>query len=88
MNTHTYHWKWLTFFTIQIPFLALEAAGKSLLKKHHLHVPRWISVLATLAVLMWMADTFFFPPCIETDLAERVVQTIKVNVSQLTRLFL
>lgn len=86
MGTHTERWKWLSFFSIQIPFLALEAYGKKLLRHCNFHIPRWISVSATLAVLLWMADTFFFPPCLETDLANRVVTAIKDNVSQLTAL--
>ena len=86
MGTHTQQWKWLSFFTIQIPFLALEAYSKRLLKQCNFQVPRWISVPVTLAVLMWMADTFFFPPCLETDLANRVVNAIKDNVRQLIAL--
>lgn len=83
MGIHTRNWAWLTFFSIQVPFMALETVSKKLMKQYHLHLPRWLSVLVTMAVLLFLADTFFFPPCLETGLADRVLYAIKGNVSQL-----
>lgn len=83
MGTHTHQWKWLTFFTIQSPLLALEAFGKKLMKRYSLHLPHVVNILATMVVLMWLADKFFFPPCLETDLADRVVMAVNDNFKQL-----
>ena len=88
MGTHTRHWAWLLFFTSQIPLLALESYGKKLLKQQHWRIPNWSSILLTMAVLLWLADSFFFPPCLDTGLADRVVDAVKANVNQLTALFL
>ena len=86
MGTTTHHWAWFTFFVVQVPLLALEGVGRKWMKQHSLQVPQWLSVLVTMAVLLWLADAFFFPPCIDTGLADRVVETIKVNINQLVRL--
>jgi len=83
MGIHTRNWAWLTFFSIQVPFMALETVGKKLMKQHNLHLPRCLSVLMTMAVLLFLADAFFFPPCLETGLADRVLYAIKGNVSQM-----
>ena len=82
MGTHTHQWKWLSFFTIQIPLLALEAFGKKQMKRYGLRLPRLLSISATMAVLLWLADRFFFPPCLETDLADRVVKAVNDNFKQ------
>ena len=87
MGRPTKNWAWLTFFAIQIPLLALEGLGKKLLKQQHWHVPRLISIIATQAVLLWLADAFFFPPCLDTGLADRVVDAIKGHVNQLVAFF-
>ena len=87
MGIHTRHWAWLTFFTIQVPLIALESIGKKLMKRYHLHLPHWVSIMATMAVLLWIADAFFFPPCLETGLADRVLHAIQGNVRQLVTLF-
>lgn len=83
MGVHTRNWQWLTFFSIQVPLMALEAVGKKLMKRYRLRLPRWISVVMTMTVLLWLADAFFFPPCLETGLADRVLYAIKDNISQL-----
>lgn len=83
MGTHTHQWKWLTFFTLQIPLLGLESFGKELMKRYGLRVPRPLSILATMAILMYLADLFFFPPCLETDLADRVVKAVNDNFKTL-----
>ncbi len=83
MGIHTHNWAWLTFFSIQVPFMALETVGKKVMKQQHMRLPRWLSILMTMAVLLFLADTFFFPPCLETGLADRVLYAIKGNVSRL-----
>lgn len=83
MGIHTHNWAWLTFFSVQVPFMALETVGKQVMKQQHMRLPRWLSILMTMAVLLFLADTFFFPPCLETDLADRVLYAIKGNVSRL-----
>ena len=79
MGTHTHQWKWLCFFSLQTPLLVLEAVGKKVMKRHGVHLPRLPSILATMAALLWMADKFFFPPCLDTDLAGRVVGAVNSN---------
>lgn len=86
MGTHTQQWKWLTFFTIQSPLLALEALGKKQMKRYRLHLPHVVKILATMVVLMCLADRFFFPPCLETDLADRVVTAVNDNFKQVSML--
>lgn len=83
MGTHTHQWKWLSFFIVQVPLLALEAFGKKVMKRYNLRLPRLLSILATMVVLMWLADRFFFPPCLETALADRVVKAVSNNFKQL-----
>lgn len=87
MGVHTRNWAWLTFFSVQVPLMALEAMGKKLMKQNNLRLPRWLSISLTMAVLLWLADAFFFPPALDTGLADRVVDTIKRNASQLAGIF-
>lgn len=88
MGTHTHQWKWLCFFTMQSPLLVLEAFGKKLMKRYGIHLPRPLSILATMAALLWMADKFFFPPCLNTDLADRVVDAVNNNFKSLCTLLI
>ncbi|KAL3155611.1 hypothetical protein ABBQ38_010865 [Trebouxia sp. C0009 RCD-2024] len=86
MGMHTHQWKWLCFFTMQAPLLVVEALGKKLMKRHGVHVPRLPSILATMVALLWMADKFFFPPCLDTDLAGRVVTAVNNNFKDFSML--
>lgn len=71
---------------MQAPLLVVEALGKKLMKRHGVHVPRLPSILATMAALLWMADKFFFPPCLDTDLAGRVVDAVNNNFKDFSML--
>lgn len=71
---------------MQAPLLVLEAVGKKLMKRYGLRLPRLPSILATMAALLWMADRFFFPPCLDTDLAGRVVDAVNNNFKAFTML--
>lgn len=86
MGMHTHQWKWLCFFTMQSPLLVLEAVGKKLMKRYRVRLPRLPSILATMAILLWMADKFFFPPCLDTGLADRVVNAVNNNFKGLCTL--
>lgn len=83
MGVHTRNWQWLTFFSVQVPLMALEAVGMKLMKRYRFRIPQWLPVVMTMTVLLWLADAFFFPPCLETGLADRVLHAIKGNISQL-----
>ena len=80
MGYHTTHWAWLTFFSMQAPIIALETFVRQQLKQHRIHLPHVVQVFVTVAVLLTVADAFFFPPVVNSGLADHVVESIKKNI--------
>ncbi len=72
-------WDWVVFFTLQGPLVLCEIVLKRLAKRNGIKLPAFVSVPITLAVLIFTAHLYFFPPCMRTGLADRVVNTIQQN---------
>ena len=80
MGYHTTHWAWLTFFSIQAPVIAVETFVRQQLKQHRIHLPHVVQVFVTIAILLAIADAFFFPAVVNSGLADHVVESIKKNI--------
>lgn len=80
MGYHTAHWAWLTFFSMQAPIIAVETFVRQQLKQHRIHLPHVVQVFVTTVVLLTVADAFFFPPVMNSGLADHVVESVKKNI--------
>ena len=83
---HTAGWSWLVFFSMQAPLVAVETALRHLFKQKSIMVPHAVSVALTIAVLLATADVLFFPPVVDSGLADHVVESIKSNFESLITL--
>lgn len=69
--------QWFTFFAIQGPIVLMETLLLAALARGGVTIPKPLAVVGALTVLIATGDMFFFPPCLDTGLADRVVQSIK-----------
>ena len=63
--------------SLQGPMVLLEHLIRSQLKQRHAQPPRWLSIPFTLATLLAVGHMYFFPPPMDSGLADRVVVSIK-----------
>ena len=63
---------WLAFFSVQGPLCLAEAW----LSRQGVRLPRPVAVVATTAVLLLCANRFFFPPAVDTGLADKVQPSV------------
>ncbi len=59
--------------------MLVEHLVRSQLKQRHMQPPQWVSIPLTLTVLMAVGHLYFFPPPMDSGLADRVVASIKDN---------
>ena len=64
---------------MQGPMVLVEHLVRSQLKQRHVQLPRWVSIPLTLAILLAVGHAYFFPPPMDSGLADRVVASIKEN---------
>lgn len=64
---------------MQAPLIAIETTLRHLLKQKTMKLPLVISVALTIAILLAIADVYFFPPVVDSGLADHVVESIKSN---------
>ena len=69
-------WRWFVFFSLQGPLLALENEIRKRAKPHSIEVPKLVAILFTCSMLMWLGDSLFFYPAVESGLAERIVSSL------------
>jgi hypothetical protein len=74
---------WLAFFSLQGPVILIEMVVQRLIRKSGWQVPKWARVAVTLYVLMGLGHLFFFPPPVQSGLADRVTGSIKESFSAL-----
>ena len=74
---------WFIFFTVQGPMLAVESVLKRWARKSRLELPLWAAVPLTWAVLLAVADYFFFPPPMKSGLADDTVAHLTHGYQQL-----
>lgn len=80
MGQHSRQWGWLLFFSIQGPIVAIENVIRQQLKQNRIQLPWPLRVAMTIAVLLTVADKYFFPPVVLSGLADHVVDIMKQNV--------
>ena len=85
MGSHTPKWQWLCFFTVQGPLIAAERACTKTLQhsKWDIHLPRWVSVLLSLCILLLTADWLFFSVWYGTAFADRVNAALRHDLQSL-----
>ena len=69
-------WRWFVFFSLQGPLLALENEIRKWAKPRSVEVPKPVAILFTCSMLMWLGDSLFFYPAVESGLAERIVGSL------------
>ena len=74
---------WLCFFAMQGPMLAVESVLKRWMRKGKREVPLWAAILLTWSVLLAAAHLFFFPPPVESGLADAVVSRLGETYARL-----
>ena len=77
---------WFSFFSLQGPLCLAETA----LSRRRVSLPRPLAVIATTAVLLVLGHSLFFPPAVQTGLADLVLgsfrQTFAAPLVQAARL--
>ncbi|KAL3134953.1 hypothetical protein ABBQ32_007913 [Trebouxia sp. C0010 RCD-2024] len=58
---------------IQAVVIGTEGLGRKLLKRYNVKVPRLLAIGVTVALQMWLAHIFFFPPCTDADMTGKVM---------------
>ena len=74
---------WLVFFSMQGPMLAVESVLRRWLRKSKREVPLWAAIPMTWSVLLAAAHLFFFPPPVESGLADAVVSRLGETYARL-----
>ena len=69
--------KWLVFFSVQGPLLALEALVKAAGKRMGVKLPVLLAIPCTLGILLLLADKYFIPPVVDTGLVDLVLHSIQ-----------
>jgi len=68
---------WLSFFLIQVPFIAGERLLLSALKRRGTHLPGWLRNLATALVIVASGQFLFWPPAKQWGVVDSSVGNVK-----------
>jgi len=69
----------LSICYLQGPMMLVEHVVRGQLKQRQMQPPQWVSIPLTLTILMAVGHMYFFPPPMDSGLADRVVASIKEN---------
>ena len=71
---------------VQAVLVGIEALGRTLLRRYKVTVPRVLAVTITVPLQMWLAHTFFFPPCTDADMTQKLLGGLVRNFQALQAL--
>lgn len=68
---------------IQGIIIGVEALGRKLFKRYNVVVPTVIAVGITVPLQMWLAHVFFFPPCTDAAMTDKLLGGLLRNFQAL-----